>query len=203
MEQLNTTPQLILASASPRRRELLQRAGVAFTVIPSNTLEAVQPGETPQEYALRVASEKAQDVARKHPGNWILGADTIVEIDGQVLGKPRDAADGHWMLRQLSGRPHQVMTAFALLNGDGQVWVRHIVTSRVTFKRLSESQIREYLATGEPFDKAGAYAVQGLGASLVEQVEGSYTNIVGLPMDEVQAALGAVGLLNHQEARKE
>jgi septum formation protein len=150
-----------------------------------------------------VADEKAQDVARKHPGAWVLGADTIVEIDGQVLGKPRDAADGQRMLRQLSGRTHQVMTAFALLDRGGQVRTKQVVTSRVTFKPLSDARIQAYLATGEPFDKAGAYAVQGLGASLVECVEGSYTNIVGLPMDEVQAALRAAGLLNHQEAAKE
>jgi septum formation protein len=203
MKQQNTAPQLILASASPRRRELLQRIGVAFVVIPSDTPETAQPGELPQAYALRVAVEKAYEVARKHPGAWVLGADTIVEIDGQVLGKPRDAADGQRMLRQLSGRTHQVMTAFALLDRGGQVRTKQVVTSRVTFKPLSDARIQAYLATGEPFDKAGAYAVQGLGASLVEGVEGSYTNIVGLPTDEVQAALHAAGLLNHQEAAKE
>ncbi|MBI3797465.1 MAG: septum formation inhibitor Maf [Deltaproteobacteria bacterium] len=203
MEPRNATPHLILASASPRRRELLQRIGVVFVVIPSDTSEAAQPGELAQEYALRVASEKAQDVAQRHPGIWVLGADTIVEIDGEVLGKPRDAADGQRMLSKLSGRTHRVMTAFALLDGDSRVRMRQVVTSRVTFKPLSAAQIGEYLATGEPFDKAGAYAVQGVGASLVERVEGSYTNIVGLPMAEVQAALRAVGLLNHQEAHKE
>jgi septum formation protein len=203
MKQSSTTPQFILASASPRRRELLQRVGIAFGIIPSETSEVAQPGELPQEYALRVASEKAWDVARKHPGAWVLGADTIVEIDGEILGKPQDAADGQRMLRQLSGRTHQVMTAFALLDEAGWVRVRQVVISRVTFKPLSDAQIREYLATGEPFDKAGAYAVQGLGAALVEGVEGSYTNVVGLPMDEVQAALRAVGLLAHEKAGKE
>src|SRR5580765_385208 len=103
----NLTPQLILASASPRRRELLQKVGIAFTVIPSNTPEAVQPGETPQAYALRVAAEKAWEVASKHAGTWVLGADTIVEIDGEILGKPRDAEDGQRMLSTLSGRTHQ------------------------------------------------------------------------------------------------
>jgi len=203
MGQTSITPHLILASASPRRRELLQRIGVVFVVIPSDTSEAAQPGELPQEYALRVASEKAQYVAQRHPGIWVLGADTIVEIDGEVLGKPRDAADGQRMLSKLSGRTHRVMTAFALLDGDSRVRIRQVVTSRVTFKPLLDAQIGEYLATGEPFDKAGAYAVQGVGASLVERVEGSYTNIVGLPMDEVQAALRAIGLLHHQEAAKE
>ncbi len=176
---------------------------MVFTVIPSDTAEAAQPGELPQEYALRVAGEKALDIARRHPGVWILGADTIVEIAGEVLGKPRDTTDGRRMLRLLSGRTHQVMTAFILLDGEGHVRARQVVTSRVTFKPLSDVQIHAYLATGEPFDKAGAYAVQGLGASLVERVEGSYTNVVGLPMDEVQAALHTAGLLNHQEAPKE
>ncbi len=203
MKQSSATPQLILASASPRRRELLQRAGVAFTVIPSDTPEAAQPGEMPQEYALRVAGEKALEVARRHPGAWVLGADTIVEIAGEVLGKPRDAADGQRMLRLLSGRTHQVMTAFALFDGEGRVRTRQVVISHVTFKLLSDAQIRAYLATGEPFDKAGAYAVQGLGASLVEGVEGSYTNVVGLPVDEVQAALRTAGLLDRQEAYEE
>ena len=202
MKQSIAAPQLILASASPRRRELLQSAGVAFTVIPSDTPEAAQPGETPQEYALRVASEKARDVARRHPGAWVLGADTIVEIDGEVLGKPQDATDGQRMLRCLSGRTHRVMTAFTLLDGEGQVRASQVVTSQVTFKSLSDGQIREYLATGEPFDKAGAYAVQGLGAALVERVEGSYTNVIGLPMDEVLAALCTAGLVNRQRAAR-
>jgi septum formation protein len=195
MESGNATPQLVLASASPRRHELLQRAGVVFVTVPSNVSEDKQPGETPEQYARRVAREKAQDVAQRHPGAWVLGADTVVVIDGMVLGKPRDAADGYRMLRLLSGRTHQVLTAFSLVDGSGTVRASQIVTSLVTCKSLSDTQIETYLATGEPFDKAGAYAVQGLGASLIERVEGSYTNVVGLPMDEVLAALHTAGLL--------
>jgi septum formation protein len=191
----NTTPQLILASASPRRHELLQQAGIVFVVIPSNVSEDKQPRETAAHYAGRVAREKAQDVAQRHPGLWVLGADTIVVIDETVLGKPRDALDGYRMLRLLSGRTHQVLTAFVLVDGSGTVRTSQIVTSLVTCKSLSDPQIKTYLATGEPFDKAGAYAVQGLGASLIERVEGSYTNVVGLPMDEVLAALRSAGLL--------
>src|SRR5581483_7725591 len=112
---------LILASASPRRRRLLQEAGVHFSAIPSDAPEDIHPGEAPEAYALRVAREKAWKVARQHPDHWILGADTIVEIDGQILGKPRDAADGARMLRLLSGRTHRVMTAFVLLDGVGQM----------------------------------------------------------------------------------
>ena len=187
---------LVLASASPRRRQLLQEAGVVFTVVPSNSVEQRYAGESPDAYALRVAEEKAQEVAHRGVGSWILGADTIVEIDGQALGKPQDEEDGFHMLRLLSGRIHEVKTAFAILDSAGRMKVRQIVSSRVTFKVLSDEQIRDYLATGEPFDKAGAYAVQGLGAALVETVEGSYTNVVGLPLEEVLAALHAVGALS-------
>lgn len=202
MDQPNVTPHLILASASPRRRDLLRQAGITFSVIPSNTSEAVQSGESPQEYALRVAGEKARDVWRNHAGAWVLSADTIVEIDGEILGKPRDQTDGQRMLRLLSGHTHRVMTAFVLLDREGRIHTERAVISRVTFKSLSEAQIRDYLATGEPLDKAGAYAVQGLGAALVEHVEGSYTNVVGLPMDEVLTALGTAGLLSHQKTCK-
>lgn len=188
------TPCFILASASPRRRQLLQEAGVAFTVEPSNTDETVLPGESPGDYAIRVAREKAQAVATHHPNSWVLGADTIVALDGHIFGKPQSTEDGFTMLRSLSGHSHQVMTAFVLLDCSGQVQKSQVVSSRVTFKSLSDEQIREYLATGEPFDKAGAYAVQGLGAALVEQVEGSYTNVVGLPVEEVLAVLRCVGI---------
>lgn len=186
---------LILASASPRRRELLSKAGVAFCVVPSHTTEEVWPAEAPQDYVVRVAEEKAREVATRHPHTWILAADTIVEIEGQILGKPHDTADGSRMLHLLSGRSHHVMTAFIILRSEGQKTVRQLVTSTVTFKALSDAQIMAYLATGEPADKAGAYAVQGLGGDLVESVTGSYTNVVGLPMDEVCAALQVLGLV--------
>lgn len=194
MQTSRTAPLLILASASPRRRELLQQAGVAFTVVPSQITEEQLAGEAPEIYALRLACEKALEVAQRHPGVWVLGADTIVEIDNQVLGKPQDEADGGRMLEMLSGRTHRVITAFALVNENGHLRMNQAITSTVTFKPLANEQIRAYLATGEPFDKAGAYAIQGLGAALVEHVEGSYTNIVGLPLDEVLAALRAIGL---------
>jgi septum formation protein len=198
------TPQasafsLILASASPRRRELLEQAGVAFSVIPSNADEQVLTAEAPEDYALRVAKAKAQDVANKHPAHWVLGADTIVVVDDLILGKPKDTADGQRMLRLLSGRRHQVMTAFVLTAANGQEYKRQIVTTTVIFKSLTDEQIQEYLATGEPFDKAGAYAVQGIGAALVEKVEGSYTNVVGLPIDEVLEALRSAELYHKKE----
>ena len=183
---------LILASASPRRRELLQNAGLRFRVIPSQTAEEVRPGEAPRDYVRRTARDKARAVARDHPAAWILAADTIVEIDGQILGKPRDEADGRRMLGLLSGRQHRVMTAFVVLGAEHQV--ERLVTSTVRFKPLSEAQIGAYLASGEPADKAGAYAIQGQGRALVADMQGSYTNVVGLPMDEVLACLQALGI---------
>ena len=183
---------LILASASPRRRELLHQAGLQFRVVPSHSPEEVRPGEPPRGYVLRTATEKARAVAGSHPATWILAADTIVEIDGHILGKPRDEADGRRMLGLLSGRRHRVMTAFVVLRADQQV--ERLVTSMVRFKALSEAQISAYLATGEPHDKAGAYAVQGQGRALVAEVDGSYTNVVGLPMDEVLASLQDLGI---------
>ena len=186
-------PSLILASASPRRRQLLHEAGVAFTVLPSSTTEEIRPKETPETYALRVAREKAQDIAQRFSGSWVLGADTIVAIDGQILGKPKDCDDGFRMLQSLSGRTHRVMTAFVLIDETGTIHTSQVVVSHVTFQVLSDEQIRAYLATGEPSDKAGAYAIQGLGSALVARVEGSYTNIVGLPIEEVLQVLKAVG----------
>ena len=183
---------LILASASPRRRELLQNAGLRFRVIPSQTAEEVRPGEAPRDYVQRTARDKARAVARDHPAAWILAADTIVEIDGQILGKPRDEADGRRMLGLLSGRHHRVMTAFVVLGAEHQV--ERLVTSTVRFKPLSEAQIGAYLASGEPADKAGAYAIQGQGRALVADMQGSYTNVVGLPMDEILACLQALGI---------
>jgi len=186
---------LILASASPRRRELLSKAGVVFSIVPSRTTEEVWPAEAPKDYVVRVAEEKAREVATRHAHAWILAADTIVEIDETILGKPRDEADGSRMLQLLSGRRHHVMTAFIILHAERQETVRQLVTSTVTFKTLSEAQIMAYLATGEPADKAGAYAVQGLGGELVQGVAGSYTNVVGLPMDELLSALQTLGIV--------
>ncbi|MGE4095569.1 MAG: nucleoside triphosphate pyrophosphatase [Candidatus Binatia bacterium] len=200
MTQQNPTPSLILASASPRRRELLETARVLFSIIPSNASEEPLPDEAPAAYALRVAREKAKAIAQQNPDHWILGADTIVVVNNEILGKPKDPADARRMLRLLSGQTHQVMTAFALIDEEGREYASQVVTSTVTFKPLTDSRIESYLATREPFDKAGAYAIQGQGAVLVERVEGSYTNIVGLPIDEVLVVLRAAGIYQEIEA---
>ena len=192
----HSIPRLILASASPRRRELLQQTPLRFRVIPSHTEETRRREETAQTYVARIAAEKARAVAERQPGFWVLAADTIVVLEGQVFGKPTDLDNARQILTTLSGRPHQVMTAFVLLDTAGKTTAAEVVTSQVTFKEMSASEVTAYLATGEPFDKAGAYAFQGKGRDLIAQVSGSHSNIIGLPMDEVTAALRAVGLLS-------
>jgi septum formation protein len=179
---------LVLASASPRRRELLAQAGIACEVVPSAVPEVPQPGEPSEAFARRVAREKAVAVAQQRPTAHVLGADTVVVIDAELLGKPRDAADARRMLRALSGRTHQVLTAVALVGPSGAV-DEVVVRSEVEFCPLTAADIDAYLATGEPFDKAGAYAVQGAGGRFVRQVRGSFSNVVGLPMETVTALL--------------
>ena len=195
MSSEDNPPRLILASASPRRRELLQQTPLRFRVIPSRTEETRRRKETPQTYVARIAAEKARTVAERHPGFWVLAADTIVALEGQIFGKPADLDNARQILTALSGRPHQVLTAFVLLDTAGNTTAAEVVTSQVTFKELSASEVTAYRATGEPFDKAGAYAFQGKGRDLIAQVSGSHSNIIGLPMDEVTTALRAVGLL--------
>ncbi|MBN7795333.1 Maf family protein [Parahaliea mediterranea] len=174
---------LILASASPRRRELLRQIGVSFDVRAADIDETPQPGESPADYVCRMAREKAAAVASGASGECaVLAADTTVVIDGDVLGKPRDALDGLAMLARLSGRTHEVMTAICLCRGEESS--ERLVVTRVTFATLDRDLCEAYLATGEPWDKAGAYGIQGLGAVLVDAIEGSYSNVVGLPLAE-------------------
>ena len=179
---------LILASASPRRRELLERVGLALEVRPADVDETPLPGEPPRAYVARVARAKAQAIAR--PGTWVLAADTTVTIDGAILGKAADGAEAAAMLRRLSGRVHEVITAFTLL---GDAARDEVVASEVAFVALDEPTIAAYVASGEWRGKAGAYAVQGIGAALVREVRGSVTNVIGLPLAEVLAALRATG----------
>ncbi len=190
---------LILASASPRRRELLASTGLAFRVVPASIDECPHPGEIPDTYVRRLALAKAEIVAEGSPGAVVLGADTTVTIDQLLLGKPSNAEEAREMLCRLSGRVHQVVTGVAILRVDsagrrhGQPLL-HVTSSRVRMRQLTEQTIAWYLATGEPMDKAGAYAVQGVGGALVEWVEGSYTNVVGLPLTQTLALLKRVGI---------
>lgn len=191
-------PQIVLASASPRRRELLAQVGIVCTVIPSAAEETLLPGESPRQHVLRLALDKAREVARRPdaPGRWFLGSDTIVLRDETVLGKPADAAEAAAMLRSLSGRSHQVLSAFAIFDRETGACRSEVVTTQVHFKQLTAREIAGYIATGEPFDKAGGYGIQGIGAFMVTAIEGSYSNVVGLPVAQVVAALEELGALS-------
>lgn len=187
---------LYLASASPRRQELLRQLGIAFEVMPSDLLEVPLPAETPAQYVVRVALDKARFVARQIAERGlaarpVLGADTEVVLDGEILGKPADAAHGQAMLRRLAGRTHEVLSAIALIAGASERTA--LARSRVTFAPLTDEQIAAYWASGEPVDKAGGYAIQGRAAAFITHIEGSYSGIVGLPLHELATLLSEAG----------
>ena len=188
---------VILASRSPRRKYLLEQAGLEFEVIPSSFQESSIPLAAPEAYATTLSRAKTDDIAARFPDRWIIGADTIVLIDGLILGKPKDPPSAREMLQRLSGETHQVFTGFTIRCLDRGICHTEVVRSRVTLKALSKDEIRWYVRTQEPFDKAGAYAIQGLGASLVRRINGSYTNVVGLPVCEVVDFLIQQGVLAH------
>ncbi len=192
---MKTLP-LILASASPRRRELLASLGLAFDVVVAGIDEKPWPKEQPASYALRNASEKAREVGRRHAGEaLILAADTIVVLDGHILEKPEDAGHAVAMLRRLSDRAHEVITGVCLLHTRaGAVRERgEAVRTTVHFRALSEPEIAAYVATGEPMDKAGAYAIQGGAGGFVDGYDGSYSNVVGLPLETLTRLLKEAG----------
>jgi septum formation protein len=184
---------VILASASPRRQALLRSAGVQVEVIPSRIAEQAVPGESHGEQVRRLARAKAMEVAELHSERWILAADTVVVIEGEILGKPREPREAQRMLERLSGKEHLVTTGFCLLNPSIPDRREREITTRVQFKVLSPGEIRWYINTGEPYDKAGGYAIQERGAFMVREIHGSYTNVVGLPLCEVLEALEEVG----------
>ena len=183
---------LILASASPRRQELLRSAGFAFRVQASDVPEMELSGETPSECAVRLAREKALAVGQRFPNDVVLGADTIVVVDGAMLGKPANEVDAARMLRLLSGRTHEVITGVCVLAAtDGGKRELRTASERtvVTMARFSEREIADYVATGEPMDKAGGYAIQGIASRWIPRIEGDYTNVVGLPIALVSKVL--------------
>ncbi len=186
-------PGLILASASPRRRELLERVGVALTVQPARVDERPIAGEAPIEFTVRLARAKAAAIHREAPGEWVLGADTIVEIDGEMLGKPDDADAARAMLERLVGHTHRVVTGFAL-RGPGDYAFERAVATEVVMRVAPAREIADYVAAGEWRGKAGGYAVQGMAAALVTEIRGSITNVIGLPLAEVVEALAVAGL---------
>ncbi len=184
---------LILASGSPRRRQLLEQIGLTFAVRSSDVDESVSPGLTPAQVVESLSARKGEAVAAEAaPGDLVLSADTVVALDGAILGKPRDRAEAEAMLTALSGRTHQVYTGVTLLQ-DGRRLTEHEVTA-VTFRPLSPEEIAAYVSTGEPMDKAGAYGIQGLGALLVERLEGDYFNVMGLPLCRLGEMLAQFGV---------
>jgi septum formation protein len=187
-----SAPRVILASQSPRRRALLELIGVAHEVRPANLDERALPDEPPRAHAERLARDKATAVAQTDPGAVVIGSDTIVVVDGDVLGKPADRATAARMLRRLSGRSHIVMTGVAVRRGERIV--SDVVQVDVTFRALSDDDIEQYIDTGEPMDKAGAYGIQGFGATIVERVDGDYFAVMGLPIERMVRLLRAIDL---------
>jgi septum formation protein len=192
---ITTSGRFILASASPRRGELLKLMGLDFDIIPANIDETFRPGETPREHVLRLAEEKALAVALSHPDAWVLGADTIVVVAGEILGKPGSLKEAATMLEKLSGREHDVFTGFSIVRQDRGVRVREVVGSSVLFREIDDDEMAWYTGTAEPYDKAGAYAVQGMGGCFIREIRGSCTNVVGLPLCEVVDALKRVAAI--------
>jgi septum formation protein len=187
-----SNPRVILASASPRRRELLALVGIPHVVEPADIDEAYRDGEEAAEHAERLAREKATTIAARNTGAVVIAADTIVVIEGLVLGKPRDEADSERMLGLLSGQTHVVLTAVAVAHGER---MRSGVESvRVTFRRLTRARIRAYIATREPMDKAGSYGIQGYGATLVERIDGDYFAVMGLALARMIDLLTDLGV---------
>lgn len=184
---------LILASASPRRRDFLKQMGISFRVCPARGEEKIEPGWRPEEIASRLAKQKAWEVASRHPKDTVIGADTIVVLGDEVLGKPKDKEQAAHMLHMLSGRTHQVMTGvWVIVDGKGYGFVQK---TEVTFYHLTALDIRRYVKTGEPMDKAGAYGIQGLGMTLVKSINGDYSNVVGLPVARLLRLLRELGQL--------
>jgi septum formation protein len=191
-----TPESIVLASASPRRRELLQQIGVVFEVIPAHIDETPGPHESPAEYTRRMAREKALAVAgRQSCGRPVLGADTSVIIDGEILGKPDSPEQAAAMLRRLSGRTHQVLSAVAVVAGEHGV-LEALSVSQVTFAPLDQTWIAQYVRTGDPMDKAGAYGVQGMAGEKISRIEGSFYGVMGLPLYETAELLRRVKVIS-------
>jgi len=186
---------LILASRSPRRRYLLEQAGLTFSVIPSTLDESSVPVGPIENHVRMLAEAKAMEVAEVYPKSWVIAADTLVLIGDAVMGKPDTEAQARQMLKALSGETHRVLTGYCICCNAAERSFSETVETKVTFKTLSDTEIDWYLSTDEPFDKAGAYAVQGLGSFLVKRIEGSYTNVVGLPVCEVMEYLLREGVV--------
>ena len=188
---------LVLASASPRRHDLLRGIGVRFHVMPSTIDETLVNGQPPDAQVRRLALAKARDVSRRVPNLWVLAADTIVVLGGHILGKPKDQEEAKSMLAALASRTHEVFTGYAIINASVPQKERvRSLRSEVHIRGLTPDEVSTYVSTGEPMDKAGAYAIQGIGSGIVERISGSYTNVVGLPLCEVMRDLKDLGIFN-------
>jgi septum formation protein len=185
--------RLILASKSPRRYELLKQVGLDFDVIPSGIEEDYIKGESPRKHVLRLAEAKALDVGNQHPDRWVVAADTIVYVDHSILGKPKSREEAKKMLRRLSGKEHRVLTGFSVHHREKGKGDREAVQTTVKVRKLTQAEMEWYVETGEPFDKAGGYAVQGVGSFMIDSIKGSYTNVVGLPICELIQMLSRLG----------
>jgi len=192
---IKTAGKLILASASPRRKELLKLLGLDFEVLPSCIEETSRTGETPKEHVLRLSAQKVLALSSFYPEAWIIGADTVVVLDGGFMGKPATIAEAKIMLKKLSGREHQVHTGFTIARKITDILLQEAVISSVFFKRLSEEEVNWYVETDEPYDKAGGYALQGMGAFFISRITGSYTNVIGLPLCEAVNLLKSAGAI--------
>ncbi len=193
--------QLILASKSPRRYELLKQMGLDFEVIPGGVVEDFFNTESPREHVIRLAEAKARDVASKYLDCWVVAADTIVCINGSVFGKPGCREEAVEMLRRLSGREHRVLTGFSVCHSGKGESDQEAVQTAVRMKPLTSAEIAWYVQTGEPFDKAGGYAIQGIGSFMIESIQGSYTNVVGLPLCELIQMLTRLGAVTIADGR--
>ena len=191
--------RLILASESPRRYELLKQIGLDFKVVPSKVLEEFVQAESPRDHVIRLAEAKAREVANKYPDRWVVAADTIVCINGSILGKPKGREEAAEMLRRLSGQDHRVLTGFSVCRLEKGESDKEVVQTVVRMKPLTLEEIQWYVHTREPFDKAGGYAIQGIGSFMIESIQGSYTNVVGLPLCELVQMLTRLGVITISE----
>ena len=193
---ISLSASLILASASPRRQELLQSVGLKFKIIPARVNENYLAGESPRQHVKRLSIDKAIIIARQYPDAWVLGADTIVVIDGLILGKPKNKTQAREMLQKLSGNEHKVFTGFTIAQAAAEVYQTKVIQSAVRFKTISPKEMDWYVSCDEPYDKAGGYAVQGKGTCFIQSIRGSYTNVIGLPLCEVIEALKKLEAIN-------
>ena len=194
------TNRLILASKSPRRYELLKQVGLDVDVVPSNINEDFIQGESPKDHVVRLAKAKALDVGGQFPNHWVIAADTIVTLNGSILGKPKSREEALEMLRRLSGQEHWVLTGFSVHHFERKKVDVEAVQTAVKMKTLTPVEMEWYVQTGEPFDKAGGYGIQGIGSFMIESIRGSYTNVVGLPMYELFQTLIRSGAISISES---